>query len=92
LPLAFGIVVESVDVPAGFGLRDGFVQTFRERVGQFVTLAANLVSGQLVAVDIIEVKASSQLIPFDQPQTVEIGYDVTPGCVLHCQWLTPITP
>jgi hypothetical protein len=92
VPLAYGIVVEAVDVPAGFGLRDGFVQTFRERVGQFVVMEAGLVTGQLVAAQVEEVKTSAQVVWFQQPLTAEVGYDVTPGCVLHCAWLTPITP
>lgn len=91
VPFAFGILVKSVDVPAGFGLRDGFVQTFRERVGQFVPLRLGLLSGVECPIDLVDVRGATQYVAFRDSADL-LGYDVTPGCTLHCQWVTPVSP
>jgi hypothetical protein len=90
--LAVGIWFRSVNAPPSLSVRDGFIQTYLERIGQFVVLTNAIAGFAGIPLEFYELRTQSAAWIFKQRDFAQIGYDVLDGCSVDCQWLTAATP
>jgi hypothetical protein len=89
---AYGMLLNATIVPPGFSVRDGFIQTYPERIGQLVTLHQSQHIAQNMTTDVFVLDVSTRAWRWSDDQPVLIGYDITPGCTVDYFWLTGQSP
>lgn len=89
---AYGMLLNATIVPPGFSVRDGFIQSYPERIGQLVTLHQSQHIAQNMVSDVFVLDVSTRTWRWSDDQPVLIGYDITPGCTVDYFWLTGQSP
>jgi hypothetical protein len=84
---AYGVALQTTQVPTGFGRRDGFLVKYQQRIAQLVMVDQELTSGDAMFTEVLEYDLSAFDWLFRNARPFAIAYDVTPGCVVHGRWL-----
>ena len=74
-------------VPSGFGLRTGFVDRTKERIGQYRLVHVDAVNGEGLYVDALDQFDLTQTWYFAQHPFESLAFDVTVGCTVVLRWL-----
>jgi hypothetical protein len=84
---SYGILFQVTRHPPGFGVRDGAVQEWMERIAQLSTLHSIRNSPTMWVTEVLAIHIDTGLWLYDMAGPARILYDVTPGCTLHCEWV-----
>jgi hypothetical protein len=83
----YGLNLLLSQVPPGFGTRDGSVEVYNERLGQFVTMHSVKGTTSQWLTEVMDLHLATMLWLWRTPFPARILYDITPGCAVLAQWV-----
>lgn len=83
----YGIQYQVTEHPVQWGVRDGVILEWQDRVVQFAAMYRTRSNPQLYPLEIQEFHADTRMWLWGEYAPEQIWYDVTPLCELTCVWL-----
>ena len=87
-PNSFGIQFQVETLVPGYGLRDGVIVEWEDRMVQLAAFHTIRGTSGTWCTQVDDISLDRGLWLYRVPGPAEVRYDVTPNVVIHCQWIS----